>query len=84
VTREWSLATAHDVVSAAIPERDMVFWGDVRRTYGEIAKRSRSARLARSKAPRAFVFVALVERPPSSKANYQWARVIGERATEAF
>ena len=33
-----------------------------------------SARLARYKAPRAFVFVERVERHPSGKANYQWAR----------
>ena len=40
--------------------------------------------LARFKAPRAFVFVAQIERHPSGKANYQWARVTSERATEAF
>jgi fatty-acyl-CoA synthase len=33
-----------------------------------------SERLARYKAPRAFVFVDRVERYPSGKANYQWAR----------
>ena len=33
-----------------------------------------SLRLARYKAPRAFVFVDRVERHPSGKANYQWAR----------
>ena len=43
-----------------------------------------SARLARYKAPRAFVFVERVERHPSGKANYQWARVTSERATEAL
>jgi acyl-CoA synthetase (AMP-forming)/AMP-acid ligase II len=42
VTREWPLATVHDVVSAAIPERDMIVWGDDRRTFGEIAERSRA------------------------------------------
>ena len=31
------------------------------------------ARLARYKAPRAFVFVERVERYPSGKANYRWA-----------
>jgi 3-oxocholest-4-en-26-oate---CoA ligase len=41
-------------------------------------------RLARYKAPRAFVFVERIERHPSGKANYQWARVTSERATEAL
>ena len=39
--------------------------------------------LARYKAPRAFVFVERIERHPSGKANYQWARVTSERATDA-
>jgi fatty-acyl-CoA synthase len=39
--------------------------------------------LARFKAPRAFVFVEQVERYPSGKANYQWARSTGELAVEA-
>ena len=38
-----------------------------------------TARLARYKAPRAFVFVAGVERHPSGKADYRWARVTSER-----
>jgi len=42
MTREWSLATVHDVVSTAIPERDMIVWGDDRRTFAEIAERSRA------------------------------------------
>lgn len=42
MTREWSLAGVHDVVSSAVPERDMIVWGDDRRTYGEIAERSRA------------------------------------------
>jgi fatty-acyl-CoA synthase len=42
-----------------------------------------SARLARYKAPRAFVFVERVERHPSGKANYQWARATSQQATEA-
>jgi fatty-acyl-CoA synthase len=37
-------------------------------------------RLARYKAPRAFVFVDLVQRHPSGKADYRWAK---ERATTA-
>ncbi len=38
--REWSLAEVHDIVSATIPDREMIVWGDVRRTYGEIRERS--------------------------------------------
>ena len=34
----------HDVVAAAIPDRDMIVWGDDRRTYGEVAERSPRAR----------------------------------------
>jgi len=41
------------------------------------------ARLAAYKAPRAFVFVERVERHPSGKANYQWARETSVQATEA-
>jgi fatty-acyl-CoA synthase len=40
-----------------------------------------SLRLARYKAPRAFVFVDRVERHPSGKANYQWARETSARAS---
>ena len=39
--------------------------------------------LARYKAPRAFAFVDHVERYPSGKANYQWARATSERAVAA-
>jgi 3-oxocholest-4-en-26-oate---CoA ligase len=38
--REWSLAEVHDVVSAAVPDREMVVWGDVRRTFDEVRRRS--------------------------------------------
>jgi 3-oxocholest-4-en-26-oate---CoA ligase len=38
--REWSLAQVHEVVAAAVPDREMIVWGDVRRTYREIAERS--------------------------------------------
>ncbi len=38
---EWSLSAVHDVVSRAVPERDMLVWNHVRRTYGEVASRSR-------------------------------------------
>ena len=41
-----------------------------------------AARLARYKAPRAFVFVERVERHPSGKANYRWARDTSEQAFE--
>ena len=30
----------HDVVGAAIPERDMIVWGDERRTFGDVAHRA--------------------------------------------
>src|SRR6476620_2057895 len=42
MTRDWSLADVHDVVTSAIPERDMIVWGDDRRTYREIAERPRA------------------------------------------
>jgi 3-oxocholest-4-en-26-oate---CoA ligase len=42
MTREWSLPDVHDVVTAAIPERDMIVWGDDRRSYRAIAERSRA------------------------------------------
>jgi fatty-acyl-CoA synthase len=38
---EWSLAGVHDVVARAVPEREMVVCGDVRRTFAEVAARSR-------------------------------------------
>ena len=40
------------------------------------------ARLARYKAPRAFVFVEEIERYPSGKANYRWARDTSAHAVE--
>ncbi len=39
---EWSFAAVHDVVAATVPDRDMVVCGDVRRTFGEVAGRTRS------------------------------------------
>jgi fatty-acyl-CoA synthase len=39
---EWSLAAVHDVVAAAVPDREMVVCGDVRRTFGDVATRTRS------------------------------------------
>jgi 3-oxocholest-4-en-26-oate---CoA ligase len=38
---EWSLAAVHDVVSAAVPDREMVVWGERRLTHGEGARRTR-------------------------------------------
>ena len=32
---EWSLTRVFDVVGATIPDRDMIVWGDVRRTFGD-------------------------------------------------
>jgi acyl-CoA synthetase (AMP-forming)/AMP-acid ligase II len=45
MTVEWSLSAAQDVVSAAVPERDMLVSGGVRRSYREV--RRRTAGLAR-------------------------------------
>ena len=39
---EWSFVAVHDVVAAAAPDRDMVVCGPVRRTFGEVAERTRS------------------------------------------
>ncbi len=39
---EWSFAAVHDVVAATAPDRDMVVCGDVRRTFGEAAERTKS------------------------------------------
>ena len=39
---EWSFAAVHDIVAATVPDRDMVVCGDVRRTFGEVAGRTRS------------------------------------------
>jgi 3-oxocholest-4-en-26-oate---CoA ligase len=38
---EWSLPAVHDVLSAAVPDRDMLVWQARRRTYGEVAQRTR-------------------------------------------
>jgi fatty-acyl-CoA synthase len=42
-----------------------------------------TGKLARFKAPRAISFVERVERHPSGKANYQWARTASEWAVAA-
>ena len=39
---EWSLAAAFEVLAAAAPERDMLVWKSTRRTYAEVAVRTRS------------------------------------------
>ena len=36
------MAGVHDVLAAAVPEREMLVCGSVRRTYGEVAARTRS------------------------------------------
>ena len=41
-TGEWSLAAVHDVLAAAVPAREMVVCGGARRTYAEVADRSRA------------------------------------------
>ena len=33
---EWSLAAVHDVLADAVPDREMLVCGDVRRTFGEV------------------------------------------------
>jgi fatty-acyl-CoA synthase len=42
---EWSLPAAQDVLAAAVPERDLLVFGEARRSFGEV--RRRSAGLAR-------------------------------------
>ena len=37
---EWSLARVYEIVCAAIPDRDLVVWGDERETYGRFATRA--------------------------------------------
>jgi fatty-acyl-CoA synthase len=39
---EWSLAGLHDVVAAAVPDREMLICGDTRRTFGVVADRTGS------------------------------------------
>jgi fatty-acyl-CoA synthase len=47
---EWSLPAAHDAIASAVPERDMLVQGDVRRSYAEV--QGRTGRLARFLADR--------------------------------
>jgi fatty-acyl-CoA synthase len=37
---EWSFAAIHDVIAAAIPDRDMLVWGSTRRTFADVAART--------------------------------------------
>jgi fatty-acyl-CoA synthase len=39
---EWPLPAVYEVVAAAAPDRDMLVWKNVRRTYAEVAARTRS------------------------------------------
>ena len=39
---EWSFVAVHDVLAATAPDRDMVVCGTVRRTFGEVAQRTKS------------------------------------------
>jgi len=39
--REWSLVGVHDVLAGAVPDREMLVCGGVRRTFGEVAERTR-------------------------------------------
>ncbi|WP_045875489.1 AMP-binding protein [Pseudofrankia sp. DC12] len=38
---DWSLPALLDVITAAAPDREMLVWGDVRRTYAEVRGRTR-------------------------------------------
>jgi fatty-acyl-CoA synthase len=38
---DWSLPAVLDAVTAAAPDRDMLVWGPVRRTYAEVRERTR-------------------------------------------
>ncbi len=39
---EWALADVHDLVAGAVPEREMIVCGTVRRTYAAVAVRTRA------------------------------------------
>jgi len=40
--QEWSLSAAFDAIAAAAPERDMLVWKNVRRTYAQVAARAQN------------------------------------------
>jgi fatty-acyl-CoA synthase len=62
---EWSLSAAQDVVAAAVPDRDMLVFHGVRRSFGEV--RRRTAGLARFLAERGLG----VHRERSELARWQ-------------
>jgi acyl-CoA synthetase (AMP-forming)/AMP-acid ligase II len=39
---EWSFVDVHDIVAATVPDREMLVCGDLRRTFGEVASRTKS------------------------------------------
>jgi len=39
---EWALAEVHDILAAAVPDREMLVCGSVRRTYAEVSRRTMS------------------------------------------
>jgi fatty-acyl-CoA synthase len=39
---EWALAEVHDLIAASLPDREMLVCGSVRRTFGEVAQRTKS------------------------------------------
>lgn len=39
---EWSLPAVFDVIASAVPDRDMLVWKDTRRTYAQVATRTRN------------------------------------------
>ncbi len=39
---EWSFVGVHDVVASTVPERDMLVCGEVRRTFAEVAARTKA------------------------------------------
>jgi fatty-acyl-CoA synthase len=41
-SKEWSLSAVYDVIASAAPDRDMLVWKNVRRTYAEVAARTRN------------------------------------------
>lgn len=41
MTRGWSLPAVLDVLASAAPGREMIVWGDVRRTFADVAERTR-------------------------------------------
>jgi acyl-CoA synthetase (AMP-forming)/AMP-acid ligase II len=40
MAQEWSLPAVHDVIAAAIPDREMLVWTSVRRTFAEVQDRT--------------------------------------------